>query len=390
MSNWLTILKEYVDTLETIIGTAADNADLATLFAKARQQFLGTHSHALLVVNDAAALDADLDTALRDWLRDIGFMVTVADPADVAANLEVDAFDVIVVSASCVAGDAGNLANLKEVGVAVVCFSAAIAVSAVFNMGATAGTEAAQTQIEITDNSVFWLIAQATGDLAVTASATIYTMATKATNAIELGQEATGTGNDITMVKLPQGVQDGGSPTYAPFFDRYFIGVGDFTNMNAAFKAILDDLFMHTVMEKRFDEGLVQVKRVYQEDIPDSDFSLAAIDVALTTDPPSADAENSIVDLDQRVNLTYVLRSLWINTTAFGGGTKITYKLWTMLNTSVTMVASVDVAVLGIQNLMDLFGLPEVHGDGIWVTAQTDAGATAACSGTYRYAEARK
>jgi len=54
------------------------------------------------------------------------------------------------------------------------------------------------------------------------------------------------------------------------------------------------------------------------------------------------------------------------------------------------MVTSVDVSTLGIQNLMDLFGLPEVHGDGIWITAQTDVGTTGACSGTYRYAEARK
>ena len=359
-------------------------------FGRLRSEFIGTHTHALLVVHDASSLDADLDAALRDWLLDIGFTVTVCDPADVAANLEVGAFDVIAVSASCVDGDAGNLANLKEAEVPVVCFSAAIAVSAVFNMGATAGTEAAQTQIEITDNSPVWLIAQALGDLTVTASTTIYTMATKAANAVELGQEATGTGNDLTMVKLPQGEQDGGTPAYTPFFDRYFIGVGDFTNMNAVFKAILDDLFHHAVHEKRFDEVVVQVKSVYQEQIPDTDFSKTAIDTTLTTDPPNADAANSIVDLDQRVSLTYVLRSLWINTTNFGTGTKIVYKLWTLLNGAVTMVASVDVSTLGIQNLMDLFGLPEVHGDGIWITAQTDVGNTGACSGTYRYAEARK
>ncbi len=389
MSDWLKILKGYVDTLETIIGTAADNADLSTVFAKARQQFLGTHSHALVVVNDASSLNADLDTALQAWLLDIGFMVTICDPADVAANLELDAFDVVAVSASCVAGDAGNLANLRTAEVPVVCFSAAIAVSAVFNMGTTAATKATQTQIEITDNSPQWLIDQALGNLTVTASTTIYTIATAGSNVDEFAQEADGT-NLLTWLRLHQGKQDDGTPTYTPFFDRHFVGVGDFTNMNAVLKVILAELFMHSLMEKRFAEGLIQVKRTYQEQIPDSDFALAAIDAALTADPPSADAENSIVDLDQRVNLTYVLRNLWVNTTAFGAGTLITYKLWTLLNTSVTMVAEVDVAVLGIQNLIDLFGVQEVHGDGIWVTAETDAGATGACSGTYRYAEARK
>ena len=392
MSDWLKILKEYVDTLETILGTAADNADLATLFAKVRRQFLGTHSHALLVVNDASSLNADLDTALQAWLLDIGFMVTVCDPADVAANLELNSFDVIAVSASCIAGDAGNLANLKTAEAPVVCFSAAIAVTTadVFNMGGTAGTTAAQTQIEITDNSSHWLIDQALADLTVTASATIYKMTTKATNVIEFGQEATGAGNEYTLLKLLAGLQDGGSPSYSPFFDRYFIGVGDFTNMNAAFKSILDDLFMHCIMDKRFEEGLIQVKRSYQEQIPDTDFSLAAIDTALGSDPPSADAVNSVVDLDQRVNLTYVLRSLWVNVTDFGTGTTMTFQLWVLLNGSVTSVDSVVVDALGIQNLMDIFGLPEVHADGIWITAIVDAGNTGACSGSFRYAEARK
>ena len=379
-----------VANIDTKIGTPTDNADLGTLFAKARQLFFGRHSCALLVVNDASSLDADLDTALRDWLLDIGMMVCVCDPADVAGNLEVDAFDVIVVSASCVAGDAGNLANLRTAEVPVICHSAAIAVSVVFNMGATAGTEAAQTEIEITDNSLVWLIEQATGDLAVTASATIYTMATKATNAIEIGQEATGTGNDLTMVKLPQGEQDDGTPTYSPFFDRYFVGVGDFTNMNTAFKALLQRLIDHTIHEKRFAEGLVSVKRVYEEQMPDTDFSLAAVDPTLSNDPPSADAENSIVDLDLKVNRTFVLRSLWVNITNLGGGTAtMTFKLWIDVGGTATEVDSVDVTATGYRNLMDIFGLPEVHADGIYITAQVNAG-TGACAGIYRYAEARK
>jgi len=378
-----------VATLLALIGTAADNADLATLFAKAKKIVLPTHAHALLVVHDASSLDADLDTALKDWLLDVGHEVTIGDPADVAVDLDVDAFDFIVVSGSCLVGDAGNLASLRQADAPVLCHSAAIAV-AVFYLGGTAGSEAAQTQIEIIDNSPAWLIDVATGDLTVTASAAIQTMATKATNATTKAEEATGTGIDLTIIKLKQGSQDGGSPTYAPFYDRYFNGVADYTNANAVWKAIMAGFLHHMLHEKRFGEGTIQLKRVPQEQIPDTDFSKTAIDTTLTNPPPSADAANSIVDLDERVNLTYVLRSLWVNVTNFGGGTQLTFQLWVLLNGSVTSVDSVVVSATGIQNLMDLFGLQEVHADGIWITAIVDAGATGACSGTYRYAEARK
>jgi len=128
----------------------------------------------------------------------------------------------------------------------------------------------------------------------------------------------------------------------------------------------------------------------YMEQIPDTDFELAAIDDALTVDPPAADAENSVVDIDQNAGDTFVLRSLWANVTSFGtAGTKLTFGLWVLINAVVTQVDSVDVDALGIQNLMDLFGLQEVHADGIWVTVLTDsASSDAACSGTYRYAKA--
>ncbi|MBA7608866.1 hypothetical protein ES703_16050 [subsurface metagenome] len=378
-----------VANIDAKIGTAADAGDLATLFARANKIVLPTHAHALLVVHNAANLDADLDEALRDWMLDLGYEVIVADPADVAANLAVDAFDFIVISGSCVVGDAGNLANLRTADAPLLCHSAAIAESALF-LGATAGSEDTQTQIEIVNNSPAWLIEQALGDLTVTASVAIQTLETEAANAIVIGEEATVTGTDLTIIKLPQGEQDDGSPTYAPFYDRYFNGVADYTNANAVWKALMAGFLHHMLHEKRFGEGTVQLKRAYQEKIPDVDFSKTAIDTALGSDPPSADAANSIVDLDQRVNLTYVLRSLWVNITSFGGGTEMTFQLWVMLNGSVVSVDSVVISALGIQNLMYIFGLLEVHADGIWITAIVDAGSTGACEGTYRYAEARK
>lgn len=354
--------------------------------------YLGTHTHALLIVTNAAALNADLDTALRDWLIDAGLVVTVCDPADVGpGDLEISAFDLIVVSASCDAADAANLVTLREVEVPIICHSAAIAVSAALNLGATAGTEAAQTAIDITNNTPMWLIDQGTGDLVVTASTTIYKMETKAANAVKIAETAVAAANaHLTIVKLPQGLEDDGTPSYAPFFDRYFVGVADYTNMNAAWKAIMEELIMHCVMEKRFSGEVVVVpKRVYQEDIPDTGFSISPDDT-LTSPPPSADPANSVVDIDALHNRTFVLRGLWVNITNLGTGTNtMTFKLWIDVGGTAIQVDNVDVTSTGYQNLMDLFGLPEVHADGIWITAQVNDG-TGACAGIYRYAEAKK
>ncbi|MBA7606440.1 hypothetical protein ES703_13588 [subsurface metagenome] len=130
----------------------------------------------------------------------------------------------------------------------------------------------------------------------------------------------------------------------------------------------------------------------YQEQIPDTDFDLDTIPEDLASDPPGAPAENSVVDIDVNAGDTFVLRSLFVEINSFGtGGNKLIFKLWTLLNTAVTMVDEVDVTSLGIQNLADIFGLQEVHGDGIWITVQSDAtpgSDDADCEGTYRWAKA--
>lgn len=380
-----------VAAIAALIGSAADSADLGTLFGRFKREYLGTHTHALVVVHDTSALDADLDTALQQWLLDVGFVVTLADPADVAGNLEVDAFDIMIVSGSCVAADVGNLANLAAADVPIICHSADIATSVVFDLGGTPHVEAAETQIEIIDNTPMWLIAQALGDLTVTAAANIFAMNTKCAAAITLAEEATGTGNHLTVVRLLAGDDNGAATPYAAFYDRYFIGVADYTNANAVWLAAMEELTMHCVMEKRFTETeAVVTKGIYVEDIPDTDFNLAAIDTVLTNPPPTADPANSIVDLDQKNKRTYALRSLWVNITSWGTGAQMTFQLWVMVNGVVTSVDSRVINVLGFHNLMDIFGLPEVHADGIWITVIVDVGNTGACSGTYRFAEAKE
>ncbi|MBA7577012.1 hypothetical protein ES708_18858 [subsurface metagenome] len=67
----------------------------------------------------------------------------------------------------------------------------------------------------------------------------------------------------------------------------------------------------------------------------------------------------------------------------------MTLKLWVDIGGTPTEVDSVDVTSTGYQNLMDLFGLQEVHADSIHITATVDAD-TGTIAGIYRYAEAKK
>jgi len=318
-------------TIDSKIGTAADPGDLGTLFSRHVRAYLGTHTHVLVVIGDTSTPDADLDTALQQWLLEVGFVVTLADPTDVAGYLEAGSFDLVIVSASCDAADAANLANLKQVGAPVICHSADIAADAlVFDMGGTPHSHAAQTQIEIMNNTPMWLIALATGDLTVTASAAIYAMNTKATAAVTLAEAATGTDDHLTVVRLLAGEEN--EAGYAAFYDRYFVGVGDYTNMNAVWLAVMADLVMHCVMEKRFtEEAIVQVKGVYQEDVPDTDVT----DTATTTE-----AECVLLEIGPKNNRTYVLRNLRIKAQADPTPNTMTVRLYEYFHGALTEVHS--------------------------------------------------
>lgn len=378
-----------INAVNASLGSSTDYMDEATVFGRLNNIKNAVQLHILLVVNDTGSPDVDKDTALEADLFDAGYNVVVVDHDDIAGNLELE-FDFIIVSGSVLASDAADLLPLKYAECPLLVLNAALAASSVFSLGATPGTVASQTQAEVTDNTVEWLLGVALGDVTITASATLETLDTKAANAIEFAQQQ-GAGTKIVSLYLPGGLDDDGAVPYAPPYSRYFIGVSNFTLAELTFLQATAALGDHLVQESRYtSEIVINIKRTYQEAIPDVEFSKTAIDTTLTADPPSADKDNSIVDLDVKTNLRYVLRSLWVNTTSFGTGAKITYKLWTLLNGAVTMVKEVDVAALGIQNLTDIFGLHEVHGDGIWVTAQTDVGNTGACSGTYCYAKARK
>jgi len=341
------------------------------------------HAHMLLVVNDASSLDADLDTPLKELLEEFGYTVDVADPADIAANLELN-YTAIIVSGSCVSGDATDLANLKTANCPVVCHSAAIAVSAVFNMGTTAGSEASQTQIEITDNTPQWFLLQDTGDLTVTIAATIYTIATAGANAATYAEEATGTGSDITFLYLLQGLDDDGDPAFAPNFDRAFCGVADMGKINSTFKTILEHLYEHLLHEVRFSpEVVVTPKRVYQEKIPDTDVS----DTATVTE-----SQCVLLTKGPKQNRRFCLRNLRIKAQADPSANTMTVKLYEYTDGALVNVDSFDITTSNwgtYHSLMDMFGIPAVHSDAFKVSCTMDSG-TLAVEATYCYAEAKK
>ncbi|GAI27223.1 unnamed protein product, partial [marine sediment metagenome] len=110
-------------------------------------------------------------------------------------------------------------------------------------------------------------------------------------------------------------------------------------------------------------------------------------DDTLSNNPPIADAANSVVDIDKKTSRTFVLRSLFINISDLGGGTEtMTFKLWVDIGDTPTEVDSVDVTSTGYQNLMDLFGLPEVHAGQLFsVTRASDSPSPVMVSVTLPY-----
>jgi len=125
-----------------------------------------------------------------------------------------------------------------------------------------------------------------------------------------------------------------------------------------------------------------------REVIPDTYFAKIAIDTTLTNPPPAPDAENTIVSIAAVADTEFCLRGLWANISSFGTGTTMTFTLWVSVNGTPIAVDTVIVSATGYQNLMDLFGLPEINSASIYVTAVVDVGNTGACSGTYHYASA--
>jgi hypothetical protein len=127
----------------------------------------------------------------------------------------------------------------------------------------------------------------------------------------------------------------------------------------------------------------VQVKRGYQEDIPDTDVS----DTATTTE-----ADCVLLELGPKISRKYCLRNLRIKAQADPAANTMTVRLYEYFEGDLVEVDSFAIATGNwgtYHPLMDMFGVPEVHSDAIKVTCEMSAD-TLAVKATYSYAEAKK
>ncbi|MBA7555583.1 hypothetical protein ES705_48254 [subsurface metagenome] len=353
-----------------------------------------------LIVPDLADLAADLEnTAIRAELDKIG-TVSLLDQTGVDAGEEDwNVYNLIVVGSNAHAAFVmANLDDLILLDKPIMVCNADVAEHLLMGTEAAQSTSDVNEFCETIDNRVMQLVFGATGEQVLFDSAQVsdrLDMSDADLTEDILMVDTTGDGAALVVVGWmpktdpegePYDLNDGSPIPCGRLFAGCFVHADHLTALGQELLEVLARNFA----QAHIDITEVSLKGAYQEQIPDSDFALAAIDTVHTVDPPACDAENSVVDIDQKTGRTYVLRSLWVNVTDFGTGDTLTFELWVLLNGVVTSVDSVVVNALGIQNLMDLFGLPEVHANGIWVTVITDVGNTGACSGTYNYAEAKK
>jgi len=144
---------------------------------------------------------------------------------------------------------------------------------------------------------------------------------------------------------------------------------------------------------------LKSLMRVWKCVIPNIDVPLAAIDSVLTTNPSAGapDAENTIMDLAITAGTMYKLEDIIIKVSGYGTGTQITIQVWELLGGNAranyqnthTVIVPTDYPLTTYLTLVDITGKPCLVGDGIAITAITDAGNTGALTCTYTYSTAR-
>jgi len=382
--------------------TQGEAASLAAYLKNMREHYRShDQTRVCLVVPSLTnlALD-DPNTAIRAELDKIG-TVSVLDQAGVDAGQE-DwlVYDLIVVGSNA-GGYTFTTTNLDDLisyhGPIMVCNADVAEHLLMGTEAATQSTSDDNEYCETIDNRVMQLVFGATGEKVLFDSDQVSDRLDMSDDDLTeqvLMVDTTGQGPGLTVVGwLPAesadgetyDLNDGSALPSGRLFAGCFIHADHLTTLG---KSLLRRL-ARNLTQAHIHPLTVNVKRVYQEQIPDTAISISP-DATLSNDPPSADAANSVVDIDKKQNRTVVLRSLFINISALGGGTAtMTFKLWVDIGGTATQVDSVDVTSTGYQNLVDIFGLQEVHADSIHITAQVNAG-TGTVAGIYRYAEARK
>ncbi|MBA7518282.1 hypothetical protein ES705_10351 [subsurface metagenome] len=347
-----------------------------------------------LVVPDLDNLASDdPNTAIRAELEKIG-TVSVLDEAGVDGGQEDwDVYNLIVVGS-----DAGGYTftntNLDDLilfhGPLMVCCSA---VAEHLLMG-TATTQSASTVNEwckTIHNRVMFLVFGSTGDKALFSEATVsdrLNMSDADLTEQLLMTSLTGDVNTTAVVgwlpaESPDAetyeLNDGSTIPSGRLFAGCFVHADHLT----ALGQLLLRRLARNLAQAHLHPLLVNVKRAYQEAIPDTDIT----DTATITE-----SECILLDIGPQQSRRFCLRRLRIKAQADPDPNTMTVKLYEYFQGALVNVDTFDIDTTSwetYQSLMDMFGLQEIHSDAIRVACVMDAG-TLEVKATYCYAEAKK
>ena len=347
-----------------------------------------------LVVPSLANLALDLpNTAIKAELDKIG-TVSVLDQTGVDDGQEDwDVYNLIVVGSDA-GGYTFTTTNLDDLilfhGPLMVCCSA-VAEHLLMGTDTTQSASTVNEWCKTIHNRVMFLVFGSTGDKALFSEATVsdrLNMSAEALTEQLLMTSLTGDVNTTAVVgwlpaESPDAetyeLNDGSTMPSGRLFAGCFVHADKLTDLG---KLLLRRL-ARNLAQAHLHPLLVNVKRAYQEDIPDTDFS----DTATVTETDCIPLE-----LGPQTSRRFCLRHLRIKAQVDPAANTMTVRLYEYFEGGLVEVDSFDIDTgnwLTYHSLMDMFGIPEVHSDAIKITCQMDAG-TLAVKATYSYAEAKK
>ncbi|MBA7582467.1 hypothetical protein ES708_24395 [subsurface metagenome] len=350
-----------------------------------------------LIVPDLADLVLAGDpqnTAIKAELDKIG-TVSLLDQTGVDAGEEDwDVYNLVVVGSN-VHATAFVMANLDDLiayhGAIMVCNSA---VAAHLLMGVAAAQTAADTNVccETIDNRVMQLVFESLGNKVLFDPAQVSDRLNMAAGSLTehvLMVDTVGDGNTLVVVGWLPGesadaesyeLSDGSSIPSGRLFCGCFLHADHLTDTG---KLLLRRI-ARNLTQAHVHPLTVNVKRSYQEDIPDTDVT----DTATITE-----AECILLELGPKNGRRYCLRNLRLKAQADPTPNTMTVRLYEYFHDALVEMASFDIDTTNwgtYYSLMDMFDIPDVHSDAIKVTCEMDAGAGIAVKATYSYAEAKK
>ncbi len=347
-----------------------------------------------LVVPDLDNLASDLpNTAIKAELDKIA-TVSVLDQTGVDGGEEDWTVYNLVVVGSDAGGYTFTVGNIDDLisyhGPIMVCCSA---VADHLKMG-TATTQSASTVYEWCKtiyNRVMFLVFGSTGDQELFSEAAVsdrLDMSAEALTEQLLMTSLTGDVNTTAVVGwLPAesvdgetlDLNDGSALPSGRLFTGCFVHADHLTDLGT----LLLRRLARNLTQAHIHPLKVQVKRGYQEDIPDTDIT----DTATVTE-----AECILLDIGPQQSRRFCLRHLRIKAQVDPDPNTMTVKLYEYFQGALVNVDTFDIDSTNwgtYQSLMDMFGLQEIHSDAIRVACVMDNG-TLEVKATYCYAEAKK